>query len=324
MIIQFKHHTINSRLAQQLFCCWEYVKHLHLWYLVPFPGLKYLAKRNQFLPENLQAYSLPCHDFILCFKSNFCYFFFVWGREKVVIWITTSQDNLCILNLNTYWKFKCLFVRKQKWMGCREGGLITLADHTNPCGWIQAITCLTWLGKLQILKTALTPAISWIQHGLCVWVKLMGLTASCKACLMQEECMILRNRLVKCPQRAHAESSPDVPVGQEMDDFYLSPTEFPSLRPITWAAHWVGRMCRKSIPLQLQQKFQLLSHRSQYIFEGWQAPSLPIFLFPFLQWRIVTTEYKFTHRKSLVFLSGIMQYMERSLFHIHFIIWSWP
>lgn len=262
-IIQFKHHTINSRLAQQLFCCWGYIKHLHLWYLVPFPGLKYLAKRNQFLPENLQAYSLPCHDFIICFKSNFCYFFLVWGREKEVIQITTSQGNSGILNLNAYWKCKCPSVRKQKWMGCKEGGLITLADHTNACGWIQAIRYLIWLGKREVLKTALTPAISWIQHGLCVWVKSIGLNASCKACLMQEECMILRNRLVKCLQRAYAEAPLMCLWVRRWVTSTLHPQNFLHEAQLLGPRTGWDRCTGKTIPLQLQQEFQLLSHQSQ-------------------------------------------------------------
>lgn len=71
--------------------------------------------------------------------------------------------------------------------------------------------------------------------------------------------MIPRNRLVKRLQRAHAEAPLTC---LEMDDFYLSATEFPSLKIIIWAVYWVGWMHRKTITLQLQQQFQLLSHQS--------------------------------------------------------------
>lgn len=137
--------------------------------------------------------------------------------------------------------------------------------------YLPYVTCRT-----TILKTALAPAIGWIQHGLCDQVKLTVCWMQvAKFVLSRRKTVIPRNRLVKWLQRAHAE----VPLTcLEMDDFYLSPAEFPSVKIVIWAVYWVGWMHSKTITLQLQQQFQLLSHQSLWIFIGsiWQAPSLPI------------------------------------------------
>lgn len=205
MIIQFKHHMINSRSARQFFCCWGYVKHLHLWYLVPLPGLKYLAKRNQFLPENLQAYSLPCWDFILCFKSNFCSSFLYFSlrqRSHLNNYLTGQfghSKSECLL------KAKCPSVRKQKCMGCQERGFITLADHTKPLdtfcdlennkSWRQPFTPANKLNKAWHLGK--------VNGFEC---KLQSLFNSGGVCDSKEQAG-------KTPAEGPSWSSPDTPVG---------------------------------------------------------------------------------------------------------------
>lgn len=128
--------------------------------------------------------------------------------------------------------------------------------------------------RITILKTALAPAIRWIQHGLCDQVKLTACWMQvAKFVLSRRKTVIPRNRLVKRLQRAHAEAPLTC---LEMDDFYLSATEFPSLKIIIWAVYWVGWMHSKTITLQLQQQFQLLSPK---VHEFLQAPSDKLHLY---------------------------------------------
>lgn len=188
-------------------------------------------------------------------------------------------------------------------------GLLTLADHTSPRGRTQAVRYLLWLGKQQILKTALTPATSCTQHGLCVWVKHVGLNASCNGCLMQKY-TIPRNRLKKWLPILKLPCHAGV-----LGDGWLPPlTHGISFTEPNYLGRALGGTdVQKNYSIAATTGISItVSPKSRHF---WRLTSSILTSRLVLFFFAVNGFYnRFTHWKSPFFLSGILQYIARSLF----------